>query len=311
MNLGEPVKETPGPGRPRAAARLYGLLGVMLACWAANFIFAKVATRELPALLVGCLRTVCAGLLVLPIYLAARRSTLFGGQDWTARDVPQLLAIGVLGLVGNQIIFVMGISRTSVAHSALLTALGPVFVLLGAAALSHERLNAPRLGGMALAGMGVVLLQFGHSPGSSSSVGGDALQLLATTVFAAFTVFGKKAASEFGIITINAFAFFGGTLAVLPYTVWGLMHVDLGKVSLTAWLSVLYMGLFPSIVGYFIYAYALRRLPASRVASVSYFQPVCATLLAVLFLHEQPGKEFVFGAVLILAGVWITQTRGQ
>jgi len=311
MNATDTDVEPARPGRQAPAARLYALLLVMLFCWAGNFIFSKIATRQIPALLAGCLRTVCAGVFMLPIYFLARRNPIFGGRDWTLRDVPRLLTVGVVLLVGNQIVFVLGISRTSVAHSALLGAMGPMFVLLGAAWLRLERLNGFKLGGMALAAAGVVLLQFGHARGGVSSMSGDLLQLIATAMFAAFTIFGKGVASDFGIITINAFAFFGGTLLVLPYTAYGLAHCDLAKISLTAWLSVLYMGFFPSIVGYFIYTYALRHLPAARVASVSYLQPICATLLAVVFLQEHPGKEFLLGAVLILAGVWITQTRGR
>jgi len=281
----------------------------MLLCWSANFIFAKIATAELPAPLVAGLRTVCAGLFMGPIYVLFRDSPTFGGRRWERGDVAGLLALGVLGLVGNQIVFVLGVSRTSVAHSALIIALTPILVLLGAVALRQERLSRLKIGGMALAVCGVVILQFGHLGHGTSSVLGDCLVLISSAMFAAFTVFGKRMASEMGIITINAFAFFGGTVIVLPYTVWKLSQFGWGNVSLKVWLSVLYMGFFPSIVGYFIYIYALRRLPASRVASVSYLQPICATLLAMVFLAEQPGKSFCGGAALVLAGVWLAQSR--
>jgi len=293
-------------GKPHTV-RLYGLLAVMVLCWAANFTFAKVATRELPALLVACLRTVCSGVFIAPLYLLLRRSPAFGGRPWKRRDVPRLLTIGVLGLVGNQIVFVLGVSRTSVAHSALIIALTPILVLLGAAAARHERLGALKLGGMALALSGVVLLQFGSRSGGSASLLGDGLVLVSAAMFAAFSIFGKHTASELGIITLNTFAFLGGTVLVLPYALWQLQRTNLAAVSPAAWISVLYMGVFPSIVGYSIYAYALRRLPASRVSSLSYLQPIFATLLAIAFLGEHPGTIFLGGATLVLTGVWVTQ----
>ncbi len=292
--------ETPGFG-------LYALLGVMLACWSANFTFVKIATAELPAFLVACLRTVCSGVFMVPLYLIFRKSPSMGGNlRW--KNVPMLLAIGVLGLVGNQIIFVLGVSKTTVAHSSLLTALAPIFVLLGAAAARHERLSALKLFGMALAAAGVVVLQLGYAKGGTSSFLGDGLVVVSGAMFAAFSIFGKSAAAEFGIITVNTFAFAGAGLLVLPYTVWEMHRVDVQGVSLKAWLSVLYMSLFPSIVGYLIYVYALRRLPASRVASVSYLQPIFATLLAMAVLGEHPGNSFLAGAALVLSGVWIAQT---
>lgn len=293
-----------GQGR---VSGLYGLLAVMVLCWAANFTFTKIATRELPALLAACLRTVCSGVFMAPLFLWLRHSRNFGGRPVRAGDVPRLLAVGLAGLVGNQIVFVLGVSRTSVAHSALLIALTPMLVLLGAAAMGHERVGARKLGGMALAVGGVALLQLRHSAVGTASLAGDALVVVSAAMFAAFSIFGKATASELGILTLNTFAFVGGTLVVLPYTVWQLVRMDLGQVSLAAWLSVMYMGLFPSIVGYMIYAYALRRLPASRVASLSYLQPICATLLAVAILGERPGTAFLGGAALVLTGVWITQ----
>jgi drug/metabolite transporter (DMT)-like permease len=294
------VGETPGFG-------LYALLGVMLACWSANFTFVKIATDELPAFLVACLRTVCSGVFMVPLYLIFRKSPSLGGNlRWN--NVPMLLAIGVVGLVGNQTVFVLGVSKTTVAHSALLTALTPIFVLLGAAAARHERLSGLKLFGMALAVAGVVVLQLGYSKGGTSSFLGDGLMVVSGAMFAGFSIFGKRAAAEFGIITVNTFAFVGGGLLVLPYTIWEMHRVGVQDVSLKAWLSVLYMSLFPSIVGYLIYVYALRRLPASRVASVSYLQPIFATLLAMAVLGEHPGNAFLAGAALVLSGVWIAQT---
>jgi drug/metabolite transporter (DMT)-like permease len=306
MSLSTSVAGTAGRS---SKARLYVLLGIMLLCWAANFTFAKIATRELPALLVACLRTACAGVFMVPIYFWFRGSPAFGGRRWKRADVPRLLALGVLGLVGNQVVFVLGVSRTSVAHSALVIGVTPILVLLGAVALRQERLTLLKVGGMALAVCGIGVLQVGHLSGQESSVLGDALVLLSSAMFAAFSVFGKQIASELGIITINLFAFVGGTLLVLPYMVWALWQHGIQRISLGVWLSVLYMGFFPSIVGYFIYIHALRRLPASTVSSVSYFQPICATLLAVIFIGEHPGPSFVGGAALVLTGVWLARGR--
>ena len=54
----------------------------------------------------------------------------------------------------------------------------------------------------------------------------------------------------------------------------------LAHVSAAAWLSMLYMALFPSVLAYLIYYYALAHIPASRVSAFSYLQPVFATAMA-------------------------------
>lgn len=286
---------------------MVSLLGAMLLIWSANYIVGKVALREIPALELGCLRTVLSGLFILPIYLATRGRWELGMRRVSMRDVPRLLAVGVLGLVGNQVVFVIGLSRTSVAHGAVISAMGPMFVLLGAVTLGLECLTTRKVAGMAVAAGGVIVLQFGHATRGEPSLGGDLLMVVATMMFAGFTVFGKRMAAEFGTVTLNTFAFVGGGLLLLPLAIWGFVHHELASVSLAAWAGVLYMSLFPSIVAYLIYSYALRYLPASRVASTSYLQPFSATLLAMVFLHEQPGVGFAGGTVLVLAGVWVAE----
>jgi drug/metabolite transporter (DMT)-like permease len=294
-----------GPSR----SQLYSLLGAMLVFWSANFIFAKLAVRELPPILVVCFRTLLSGLFMLPVYSFAKDRVEHGVRRWTRADMPVLIACGVLGVVGNQLLFVVGLSMTSVAHGSVITAMGPMFVLLGASLFGHERLTARKLGGMIVAASGVAVLQIGRSATGGATFAGDLIMICSTAVFAAFSVLGKRIAAEFGSLTLNSFAFIAGAILLLPLTIWDSFRYDLTRVSAAAWTGVFYMALFPSIAGYLIYSYALRYLPASRVSSVSYLQPVLATLVAILFLHELPAPSFAGGAALVLGGVYFTERR--
>jgi drug/metabolite transporter (DMT)-like permease len=280
----------------------------MLLFWSANFIFAKLAVRDLPAFLVVCLRTVLSGFLMWPVYALGRRRLEPGVRNWSVKDIPILVALG-LGVFGNQMLFVIGLSRTSVAHSSVITAMGPMFVLLGAALNRMEHLTLRKVGGMLVAGSGVAVLQLGRAHAGGATLAGDLLTIASTMMFSAFTVFGKRVVSELGAITVNTFAFMCGALLVLPYAIWDIWVSDLSRVSSAAWIGVVYMALFPSIFGYLIYSYALRYLAASRVSSISYLQPVFGTLFAVIFLSEHPGAAFAGGAALVLGGVYVTERR--
>jgi drug/metabolite transporter (DMT)-like permease len=305
-----------GAGQPTdrrggGRARLYGLLGLMLVIWAANFIFAKVAVRDTPPLLVACLRTVISGLVMIPVFRLVRgRVPDPALRPLTARDLPRVAAIGVIGIVGNQFLFVLAISHTSVAHGAIVGATSPALVLLGAAALGIERLRPVRLLGMLAAAAGVGVLQIGNLTGGHGSALGDALMLGNAALFAGYSLLGGPLTAEVGTLAVNAVAYWGGAIVTLPFAVWGLFHVGgPGHIGAAAWAGIVYMSVAPSIVGYLIYSHALRYLPAWRVASVTYLQPVLATLLAVAFLGEQPGLAYACGALVILAGVWLVQKR--
>lgn len=113
---------TAAEARP-SRAQLYTLLGLMLLFWSANFVFAKVATRELPAVLVVCMRTVLSGILIWPVYNLARNRLERGVRKWTRADMPLLIGVGLVGVVGNQLLFIVGLSLTSVAHASIITAM--------------------------------------------------------------------------------------------------------------------------------------------------------------------------------------------
>jgi drug/metabolite transporter (DMT)-like permease len=298
------------PGRAPSKAKLYGLLGLMLLIWAANFIFAKLAVRDAPPLLVACLRTVLSGLFMIPVYRLARPRLDPALRAWTRRDVPRMAVVGVLGIVANQFALVIALSYTSVAHGAVVGATAPVLVLLGAVALGRERLSRGRLAGMLLAVAGVAVIQLGRSPSGEASLLGDAIMLCNAALFAAFSIFGKDLSSEVGTLAVSAVAFWCGAVLTFPFAVWGLWRLGgPQEIGLAAWSGILYMSFAPSIIGYLIYSHALRYLPASRVASVTYLMPVLAALLAMAFLGERPGVGYAAGAAVILGGVWLVQRR--
>lgn len=288
-------------------ARLYWLLGVMLLFWSANFIFVKLAVREIPPVLTVYFRTILAGVCMVPIYMVMRRRPEPGTRNWRTGDIPALVGVGVLGVLGNQFLFIVGLSRTSVAHASIITALSPLFVLLGATLTGIEHLTLRKVCGMLTAAGGVLLLQAGRGQTGGSTLGGDLIMIASTIFLAGFTVFGKGLAASFGSVTVNLFAFGGSAVIVLPATVWELARVDLSRVSCLAWFGVAYMALISSIAGYMIYSYALRHLAASRVSSVTYFQPLVATLLAAAFLAEKPSPAFAGAAALVLGGVYVAE----
>jgi drug/metabolite transporter (DMT)-like permease len=291
----------PGPSH----WRLYSLIGLMTLLWAVNFVVAKYVVRQVPALMIAGLRTGIAGLLILPIYFWERRTN--GAAIWTRSDVPMLIFLGMFGVTLNQIFFVTGIGRTSVAHAAIMIGMTPILVLVIASAIGQESISVTKLIGMLLALIGVATLQFSPSKGSGTTIAGDVLIFFAALTFSLFTVMGKRVANNFGSITINTFAYAGGGAMLLPVVLWQASGFPLREVPWTAWASIAYMAAFPSVLCYLIYYYALTHISASRVSAFSYLQPLLATVLAIPFLGENPTTSLMMGGGLVLAGVVVAE----
>jgi len=286
-------------------ARLYGLILLMTLLWAMNFVIGKVALREFPALLAGSMRTALAGVLVAPLYWwDSRRRSL---PRWSRADLPRLLFLGLVGVALNQLFFLIGLGRTSVAHSAFLLAITPVLVLLLSAAFGHERISARKLAGMGVCIAGVLVLQVTGGEAGGVTVAGDLLTLLAAVFFSLFAVVGKGAATRHGPLTVSAFAYIGGGLMLAPVLVWESRRFAFAAVSAAAWASMVYMAVFPSLVCYLIYLYALKHLSPSRLSAFSYLQPLLASLLAIAVLAEPLTGSVLTGGALVLAGVFVAE----
>jgi drug/metabolite transporter (DMT)-like permease len=292
-------------------AHIYGMVVLMTIFWSLNYVAAKIVLRSFPPILYACIRMTLAGALMFVTYLVwVRKRPQAAIQKWPWRDLLILSAIGVLGMVGNQILFVAGLNYTSVAHASLIIATTPVQVLVLACLRGQERLTALKLTGMALALGGVAVLNL--TPGRSergASLLGDLLVFLCASSFAVYGVLGKERMKKFGAIPVNALGF-AVSAVLLIGPVWYLgRDFNYAAVPAMGWWMLAYMAGIASVVCYIIYSTALESLPASRVASFSYAQPFIASLCAWWLLSEPVTLPVAVGGIMVLGGVWVT-SRG-
>ena len=284
---------------------LYTLISLMVLLWSANFIIGKVALREFPPLLLGALRIGLAGVFLAPAYWRKTR----------ARPPADLTLFGFLAVcnVGNQLLFLIGLHRTTVAHSALIIGVGPIFVLLIAAAMGLERITLRKTAGMILALGGVAALAYqatakrAAAASSEATLAGDAITALACVLFSLFAVYGKKAAERHSTVAVNGFAYVSGAALLAPVVLWQARQFPFAHVTAAGWSSLVYMALFPSVICYLIYYHALTHISAARVSAFIYLEPLIATLMGVAFLGERITGSLVAGGTVIFTGVYLTE----
>ncbi len=283
---------------------LYALIACMVFVWSANFIVGKIALRHFPALLLAGMRAAVAAALLVPAYFWQRRGK---PEKWSLEDLPGLVWLGLFGVALNQFLFVMGLSRTSVAHSAIISGLSPILVLTIASIVGLERFTSRKVAGMMAALMGVAVLKSFERTSSGATWMGDLFIFLGGVSFALFTVFGKRATLRHDSITVNTFAYVGGALALSPVTIWAGWNFSFAQVGINGWLALAYMALFPSVIAYLIYYYALTRIAATRLSTFSYLQPLLATTMGVALLGEPLTAPVIAGGAVIFGGVYLAE----
>jgi drug/metabolite transporter (DMT)-like permease len=280
--------------------RLYALIAAMVIFFSLNYIIARFALREFPPAQLTAVRTAIAAAILLALWLPRR------GPKIKRVDLFALALLGIFGITLNQLLFAFGLQRTSVAHASLLSALAPIMVLLIAAAIGQERITLRKILGMFIAVAGVAVLQMDSARHAIATLAGDVIILLSALAIALYSVLGKRVTARHDVLTVNAVSYAAGLIVLLPLLLppHGFSYA---AVSAAGWLSLLYMAVFPSVLGYLIYCYALSRMSASSVSAYMYLQPLLATILAVPMLGEPVTSSLAGGGALVLVGVYVTE----
>jgi len=281
--------------------RLYFLALLVQFIWALNNSVSKFALKGFPALLLAGIRMALAASFIIPFYWHQRP------HDWGGRDFWKLLAFGAVGIGMNQFCFLVGVSKTSVTHASLIIPLTPLLTLLIAAALGQEKITARKVVGLALAFSGILVLQLSKQPDQSATLLGDFIIFLGILTFAIYIVLGRRATSSHSGVVVNTFGFVGSAVLLLPFTIWQSRGFDFESVPWFSWVSLFYMAMFSSVVGYLLYYYVLTHMEASRISAFSYAQPVMGTTLAALLLGEPLTFALLISGGLVLAGVYVTE----
>lgn len=293
-----------GSSRGRSQLSLYLIVVAVYLFWGGNFVFSKIALKEIPGALAAGMRTIIAAAALMAAYKYSRD----GSRPPLRRDeYPRLCMIGVCGIAVNQICFLIGLSLTSASHAALVIGLTPFMVLALAWFRGHEAFTIRRAMGLAVAVCGMMLLQKPSASAQTASVMGDLLILGAGLSFAVYTVFGKELAAEHGGMAVIAVSYAAGSIFLLPMTLFFASRFDFTQVTAGAWGAFAYMTIVSSVLCYIGWAYALKRLSASRLTAFSYLQPLVATLLALPMLGEPITATLVGGGSLIMAGVFLSE----
>jgi drug/metabolite transporter (DMT)-like permease len=297
--------------RPSAAV-LYGALLAHTLVSAANYLFAKRALMEIPALPLGLLRFAGASLLLIVLLRRVRPP----GQRMPPPEYrKKLLFLSLVGVPVNQGLFLSGLQLSTAAHAALLYTLTPLFVLLLAQALLGELPGWRAAVGTALALGGTIFVLFQRGLDvSRGPLVGDLLLFVAVIAWTVYTVEGRELVGRLGALPTIAWTIIAGTVLYLPLGLGALLvpsyRADIAHASREAWFGVAYLIVMTSVVAYLLWSWALAHLAAARVAVFTNLQPLATALLAQVFLGEHVTAGFFVAAAVVIGGVLLAQWGG-
>jgi DME family drug/metabolite transporter len=217
------------------------------------------------------------------------------GARW--RDA---LVLGV-GLAVYQTAYYGSIAYAGLAVGTVVTlGASPVMIALAARWLLGEALTAGRVGAVAVALAGLVLLVGGGGGAGSAPLLGVAFGLLSALGYAVVTVYSRRVGGDLSGATVSSFAV--AALCVLPMAaVEGLLPSPSGLAGTAGWL--LYLGAVPTALAYRLFFAGVAMVPATVAAVVTLLEPVAGVLIAVGLLGERITLATAAGTVLMPAAV--------
>lgn len=280
-----------------------GLLGLVVLFWGVNFIVVKVALAVFPPLAFNALRLFLASGIMLIVAPALGYSFRF-----QRRHLLHLIGLGLIGSSAYQLFFIFGAANTTADNASLILATVPAWVALAGTLIGTEQVTGRGWLGVGLSLLGIVFIILGSNRHANLEFGGatlwgDALILGATLSWSAYTLASRPILRHYSPIAITCFA---GAVGNIPVALLGLpllAKLDWSAVPLSAWLGVIFSGVFSITLAYFFWNYGVSRLGSARTSLYSNLVPPVTLLVAWFWLGETLTFTQALGGFLALMGV--------
>src|SRR6185295_4082860 len=261
-------------------------------------IFGKLALRSMSSPTLVFFRVTGAALTLVLIQRSL--APLF---KMPRKDLVWLVLCSVIGVVGNQFLFVAGLSMTTAINATLLSSAIPVFTLFVSIVFGYDSLSVKRILGIMVAVVGVVLLvNPTRADLSGRTTLGNLLIVSNSFLYAIYIVISKDLFERYGALNVITWIFLVGAVLTLPAGLYTLPGEQLRAVTTNVWLAVGFIILFPTVGAYYLNAWALTKVSPSIVAVYIYLQPLIGFGLAPIVLGERPNTHTIGAALLIFAG---------
>lgn len=271
--------------------------------WGLNFTVTKLAFREFPPLAFTAVRFGLSSLCILLVLRWSEGTIGVPRGAW----VP-LTILGVIGNSAYQILFVLGLERTTATNSSLVLASMPALVAALGAMSATEHLSRNGRRGLVLASLGVVLVVAAQGVEfSARTLTGDALTVAAVICWAVFTVGIRRLDVPMSPLAITAWTTIFGTPVLVAAGLPDMLAMNWAATTVGGWGGVLYSSLLSLIFAYVLWNRSIRVVGSNRTAIFACVTPLVATGTAVLVLGERPAPAQLVGGALVLVGVLLSQ----
>lgn len=281
------------------------MLLVTVVIWSLNFTVTKyVLNHGFKPVAYGGVRFASAALLFIGVTWAREHSFRL-----CRRDIPLIVAAGIVGIFLNSLAFVYGTKLTTATTVALIFGTLPIMTALFAAVGRIERLHARFWLAAAISFAGVCLVALGSKQGLSGHLLGYLLALIGAATWAAYSVAIAPLMTRYTASRISAYALTIGGVMLLAAGAPQLASQDYADLPTLVWLALAFAVVGPLFVTNLLWFNAIDRVGPSRASLYANLQPFLGAIFALLLLGESMTAYQVAGGLLIATGIVLSRRR--
>jgi drug/metabolite transporter (DMT)-like permease len=277
--------------------------------WGTTYLGIRVAVETIPPWFVTSIRHGIAAFFSLGILLFRNQLTWIGWDNLKYQLIPSLLMI------------VLANGFTTIAEqtvpsglTSIMSALSPVTIFIGSVLFGIQKPSWKGLIGTLLGFLGVIIifrngLEDLLDPNYKTGI---LFLSIAIICWSYGTIYSKKHTHKSNNIALNLFYQFSiSSIIQLGLAIIFSSDTDVGSWSSRSIFALLYLAFFGSVLAFFCYHYALKRVTAIQVSILNYVNTIIALFLGWLLLDEVITIDLIIATLLIILGVFIINYKRQ
>lgn len=272
--------------------------------WSMNIAVTRYVSDYISPVSISFYRWLVAFIILTPFMLPK----VWEQRHLVKQHFGQFAVLSAFGMVLYQGLAYSAAHYTTATNMGIINAFIPIFTIFVSILILKELPNRFAVIGSILSFIGLLyVISRGSFANLTQLAGhwGDALMVMAVFFYAFYGVFLKKWQLKVPLLL----SLYVQVAFSLIYHIPFIMYLGLDSINQDNVASVLYAGIFPSLIAPLLWMVAVQSLGPNRTSIFMNLMPVFTAVIAYFWLHEDWTASHSIGGVIILLGIALAQKK--
>lgn len=271
-----------------------------------SVVVSKLLVQTLPVFLASECSLIIALIILIPLTYVSEGK--FPNLD--KKIICILFFQSITGVFLFRTLLFLGLKSTSAIESGLITSASPAIIAIIAYFVLKEKLYVNRVLGIVFVVTGILIVSIHNSPtlqlNNTNSLQGNVLIFLAIICEALFSVLSKKNSCPISPIYRTTIITIFSAFCFVPFSIYDIYNFKFSHLNNTAYFSVLYYGIFVSVISYILWFQGISKVPANNAAVFTGIMPISSILLSSVILNESILPVHIISVIFIILGIYLS-----